>query len=237
MHLSTHYYAISLSEQTNALMEAFRDTIIDIRNGGFPVDTSPLKGESADHAGRRRHLCAMLRVVDRLFSVCYSHDPLRLVVCGEKELLDLFDSVTVHGDIIVGRIEGDYSTTSPHDLGKIVWPVVREAISGHMDDAMRYIEKASREDRAVCGLDAVSWSDQLEKGSTLLVEDDYHVRGSLHKTPESVKITPDIDVTGEFDDAVDAVVERMLAAGGNVVFTPGGSLKEYERIILICACF
>ncbi|HSG29272.1 MAG TPA: hypothetical protein VLA34_12385 [Candidatus Krumholzibacterium sp.] len=237
MRLSTHYYAISLSEQTNALMEAFRDTIIDIRNGGFPVVPSSLIRRNIGPGSRSEELCTMLRVVDRLFAVCYSHDPLGLVVCGEKELLDLFDSLTVHGDVIVGRIEGDYSATSPHDLGKIVWPVVREAISGHLDDVMQNIENASREDRTVCGLTAVSGSGRLEKGSTLLVEDDYHIRGGLQKTPESVKITPDVDVMGEIDDAVDAVIERMLAAGGNVVFTPGGSLKEYERIVLICACF
>lgn len=238
MHLSTHYYAISLSERSNALMEAFRDTIIDIHNGGFPVE-QPLSIDEnvGGPGGRRERLCEMLRVVDRLFGLCYRHDPLTLVVCGEKKLLDLFDSVTEHGEVILGRIEGDYSATSPRDLGKIVWPVVREAISGQLDSAMRQLENASREGRIVCGLTAVSRSDLIGEGATLLVEEDYHKRGSLRETPESLEISSDVDVMGEIDDAVDLVIERVLASGGNVIFTPGGSLDECERIVLICACF
>lgn len=233
MHLSTHYYVISLSERSNALYEAFRDTIIDIRNGGFPVEVSLQLLGAGDPNDREERLREAFRITDRLFGDCYRHDPLGLVVTGERSMLDIFDSVTAYGDIIIGHIEGDYGSTSLHDLGKIVWPVVREALSGLLDETIHDLEIATKEGRAVCGLAAVSQLEMAGVKATLVVENDYHIRGSIQKTAQSLEISQDVDVMQEIDDAVDAVIERVLESGGNVVFAPSGSLNTLERIVLL----
>ncbi len=233
MHLSTHYYIISLSERSNALFEAFRDTIIDIRNGGFPIELSPHVLEAVDSIDREERLREMLRIVDQHFGDSYRHDPLRLVVIGEKEMQDIFTSVTAYRSVIIGRIEGDYSTTSLHDLGKIAWPVVREAVSGLLDEAMRDLEIAAKARQTVCGLAAVSQMALAGVRATLLVEDDYHMRGSIQRTPQSLEISRDVDVMEELDDAVDMIIEKVLESGGNVVFAPSGSLHEMEKIVLL----
>jgi hypothetical protein len=67
----------------------------------------------------------------------------------------------------------------------------------------------------------------------LLVEEDYHVRGGLDRTGRSPAVTSMVDVRDALDDAVDAVIEKALAAGGRVVFTPDGSLAEWDRIALL----
>ena len=46
-------------------------------------------------------------------------------------------------------------------------------------------------------------------------------------------LSADVDIRDTIDDAVDAVIERVLEAGGNVVFTPPGSLRANERIVLL----
>ncbi|NIM20498.1 MAG: hypothetical protein GTO51_09750 [Candidatus Latescibacteria bacterium] len=231
--MSTHYYVISLSEHENALYEAFRDDVIDIRNGGFPVEVSLRASSAADSIDREERLREALRIVDQLFGDCYRHDPLGVVVTGKKELLDLFASVTAHRSVIVGRIEGDYSTTSLHDLGKIVWPIVKEAISGLLDEAMRDLEIAEKAGRTACGLDAVSQLAIAGVSATLIVEDDYHMRGSITRTSQSLEISQEVDVMEELDDAVDVVIEKVLESGGNVVFAPSGSLHRQGRIVLL----
>lgn len=233
MQRSIHYYVISLSERSNALFEAFRDTIIDIRNGGFPVELSPHVLDAVDAIDREERLREVLRIVDQHFGDCYRHDPLRLVVLGEKELQDMFTSVTAHRNAIVGRVEGDYSATSPHDLGKIVWPVVKEAVSGLLDEAMRDLETATKSRRTVHGLSAVSRLVMKGVRATLMVEDDYRMRGSIQRTPQSLEISRDVDVLEEMDDAVDMVIEKVLESGGNVVFAPNGSLHTLEKIVLL----
>lgn len=233
MHLSTHYYIISLSERTNALYEAFREDIIDIRNGGFPVEGPLGARNAADSTGREERLHEIIRIVDQCFGDCYRNDPLNVVVTGEKEMQRIFASTTGHRNAILGRVEGDYSATSLRDLGRIVWPVVKEAISGLVDEAMRSLEIAVKARRAVCGLNAVTHMAISGVSATLMVEDDYHVRGSITKTGQSLEISQDVNVMEEMDDAVDVVVDRVLERGGNVVFVPSGSLNEQGRIVLL----
>jgi len=230
---SRHYYVISLSTRANALLEAFRDTLIDIENGGFPVLPDESQRETADPQGRIGRLRDALRTVDRCFSVYQRQEPLNLVVVGEGELIRMFSSVTDHGDDVVGRIEGDYSATSLRDLGKIVWPLVRDAMSGMQERAMHDLEVARDHHTLISGIDSVVRSIGAARGATLLVEGDYHVRGSIYETDAQVTTSRDVYLTAAMDDIVDVVIEMTVAAGGHVVFLPNGALEELGRIALV----
>jgi hypothetical protein len=79
----------------------------------------------------------------------------------------------------------------------------------------------------------VTQSVESETGATLFVEEDYHVRGSIHETEQSLVYSRDVDIREVLDDAVDAIIEKVLETSGNVVFLDGGSLIEYQRIALL----
>jgi len=228
-----HYYVISLSKRANALFEAFRDTLIDIRNGGFPVERPTPIRDSVDMGDEDERLRETLGIVDDCFGRYYEQEPLKLVVVGESDMLSLFSSVTAHQDAILGRVLGEYSATSPHDLGKIVWPIVKEAMSGLQDRAMRDLEIAERKRQIAFGVDAVGRCASAGVGTTLLVEGDYHVRGSIEAVGQSFSVSQEVDVMEAMDDVVDLVIEKVLAVGGNVVFVPSGSLKRLNRIVLL----
>jgi hypothetical protein len=211
------------------LFEAFRDSLIDIKNQGFPVAAPAPISDSLDHDQLRE----LARTVDDCFGHYYTLDPLRLVVVGEKELLSAFSSVTAHGTAVIGCIEGDHTATTARDLGQIVWPVVKEALSGVLDDAMRDLEASATREQMASGLEAVAQLANKGAGTTLLVEDGYYVRGSIVGTNQTPVISPEVDVREAIDDAVDAVIEKVLESGGNVVFTPSGSLSDWNQIVLL----
>jgi hypothetical protein len=226
MALHCHYYVLSLGMETSVLFEAFRDQLVDIQNQGFPVTRPPGPLESGS-------LTDLARKVDGCLAHYHEPDPLGVVVVGSERLLSAFAAVTVHGPAVIGRIPGDYTATSPRDLGQIVWPVVKTAMSGETKRALRNLVRAEAAGRTVRGLEAVA--GRVRKGSRgiLLVEEDYHVRGGLDRTGRSPAVTSLVDVRDALDDAVDAVIEKALAAGGHVVFTPNGSLAEWGRIALL----
>ncbi|HMB71392.1 MAG TPA: hypothetical protein VKU85_18940, partial [bacterium] len=87
--------------------------------------------------------------------------------------------------------------------------------------------------RIAAGLDDVVRAADRDARGTLLVEDDYHLRGSVRKTNGPSMVTPDVDVRDSIDDAVDAVIERVLGSEGHVVFLPTGTLGDGERIVLL----
>lgn len=235
MRFSTHYYVISLSSRTAQLYEAFRDALIDVQNRGFPLEaptaSTPPDGrtESTDQDERLR---AFLRTADECFGHHYELEPMNVVVAGEKDLQGVFVSVTTHRAAIAGCVDGDFSATSPRDLGKIVWPVVKEAMAGSRERALRDLETVP-DPQKICGLETVVRRVNEAAGATLLVEEDYHVRGSISEADGSAAILPNVDVRDEIDDVVDMLVEKVLGFGGNVIFVPSGLLSERGRIVLL----
>ena len=234
MQAGPHYYVISLSKRGNAFHEAFRDTLIEIENGGFPVMPA--------HAGDREGpgddgewIRDALKAVDQCFAAYHRSEPLKLVLVGEETVLSTFSSLSRHLDAVVGRVVGDFSGTSLRDLGKIVWPLVKDAMSGLHGRAMRELEVASQQRRLVYGLDAVSKSIFVARGATLLVETGFHRRGSIYEEGDSLQLTDEVDVAATMDDIVDVVIERTVAAGGYVVFMPDEMLKALGRIALLLA--
>jgi hypothetical protein len=228
--LSTHYYVLSLGTGTCSLFEAFRDLLIEVENQGFPVTTVTDRTPGPVDTG---HLRKIVRAADECFGHYYLPEPLSLVLVGDGDIRDAFLSVTSYGDAVIGRVDGDHSATSSRDLGQIVWPVVKEAMSGILEDVMCELEVQEQKRGSFSGIEAVARAVKAGERGTLLVDDDYHLRGSIGKTDQLPIISPDIDVREVIDDAVDAIIDKVLEAGGRVVFAPGGSLAARDRIVLI----
>ncbi len=231
--LTTHYYVLSLSEHTSRLYEAFRDTLIDIQNKEFPIESSEVPRGPIDTAPNNGGLPKFIRTTDQHFDHYFGQDPLRLVVVGESKYLSIFGSVTSHQDALIGVVEGDHTATSPHDLGKIVWPIVKEVIAGTRKNAMHDLEAAENSRNVVSGIDAVAHSAGSGKGDTLYVEEDYHIKGGIRETDHSLIRPKDLDIQEAIDDAVDAIIAKVLEEGGNVIFLTSGSLARLQRIALV----
>jgi hypothetical protein len=230
MQRSIHYYVLSLSKQTNRLYEGFRDKLIDIQNNKFPLENSI---DASNPASKDTQLRKFFNQTDKHFAHFYEQDPLRLVVVGEKSNLAIFEALATHGDALIGKVEGDYTATSSHDLGMIVWPVVKDAIAGVKKNAMRDLARASKAKKVVSGIDAVAQHVETETDATLYVEEDYHVKGSLRKSDQSLIISKHVNLLEVIDDVVDLTIEKVLKMGGAVIFLSSGSLMKLERIALI----
>jgi hypothetical protein len=190
----------------------------------------PAAGTSGPANDERMRKAAF--AVDECFSCYYISEPLSLVLVGDKDIHAAFLSLTAYRDAVIGMVEGDHTTTSSRDLGQIVWPVVKEAMSGILDDVLRDLEIQGEKRESAYGIEAVARSVKKGERGTLLVEDGYHMRGSIGKTDRFPIISSDIDVREVVDDAVDAIIDKVLENGGKVVFTPGGSLAGRDRIVL-----
>lgn len=229
MQLSIHYYVLSLSKNMSRLYEGFRAKLIDIDDGKFPLKSAQVNNPDS----RDTKLQKFCRLTDQHFAHYFKQDPLRLVLIGETSTLAMFEALKTRQDILIGTVPGDYSVTSTHDLGQIVWPVVKQAIAGMKKNAMRELAMALRMKKIVAGIDAVGLSAETELGSTLYVEEDYHLKGSIHKTDKSFIISKHIDISEVIDDVVDIIIEKVLRTGGTVIFLDNGSLTQFGRIALI----
>ena len=233
MKLTTHYYVLSLSERTSRLYEAFRDTLIDIRNKEFPIESSGGMSDPVEPARGNSPLREFIRTADQHFDHYFRQDPLRLVVVGDEKSLAIFGSVTSHRDVVIGTVEGDYAATTPHDLGKIVWQIVKELMAGTGKRARHDLDTAESSQSVTSGIDAVARLAGSGRGGTLFVEEDYRMKGGIRETDHSLIMPKDLDVLEVMDDAVDVIIEKVLEKDGRVVFLESGSLTKLERIALV----
>jgi hypothetical protein len=231
--LSIHYYVLSLSEQKSRLYEGFRDQLIDIQNTNFPFQFSVDSGAYVKPGAKDTQFKKFLGDTDRRFAHYFRQDPLRFVAVGEKRNLAVFEALTAHQKVLIGTVEGDYGSTSPQDLGKIVWHLVKEAMAGTDQKAMHDLATAMNVKKVISGIDAVAESVEKETGSILFVEEDYHLKGSIRKKDHSQIITRHANLWTVIDDVVDLIIEKVLGMGGSVVFLKSGSLIKLERIALI----
>lgn len=219
MKLSTHYYVLSLSEGTNRLYEAFRESLVDIRNTWFPFGS---KNSASSPALNDAQLRTMLQTVDHHFAHYFEQDPLGVVIAGTERHQSAFAALTAYSGVIIGRIEGDHSTTTSRDLGNIVWPIVKSVMAGAGDKVTRELEGAVLANNVAVGIGAVTESANSGIATTLLVENGLRVK-SLRSTM----------LMDDGDNVVDDVIEKVLGLGGSVVFVEDGSLRNYEHIALI----
>jgi len=233
MPRSIHYYVLSLSERISRLYEGFRNKLIDIQDTNFPFESSSDAGNPVKPDFKDIQLREFSRQTDQHFAHYYEQDPLRLVLVGEKKNLAIFKALMTHQDVLIGMVEGNYLKTSPHDLGMIVWPVVKHSVAGADKNAMQDLAKAVKVNKVVSGIDAVGQFVETKTGSTLYVEDDYHVKGSIRKTDHSLIISKHVNLLEVIDDVVDVFIEKVLQMGGTVIFLNSGSLITFERIALI----
>jgi hypothetical protein len=230
MQPSIHYYVLSLSEKTSRLYEGFRDRLIDIQNTNFPFESFI---DAGNLASKDTQLREYFYQTEQRFAHYFGQDPLRLVVVGERRNISIFEALNTHRGIIIGTIEGNYLMTSPHDLGKIVWPIVKEVMAGANKNAMRDLATAAKVKRVVSGIDAVGQTVETETSSTLYVEENYHIKGSIRQADHSLILSKHVDILEAIDDVVDVFIEKVLKMGGNVIFLHSGSLMKHKRIALI----
>ena len=226
---SMHYYVLSFNMKVSKLYEGFRDKLIDIEDGQFPLEISKISNSLSDDTRLRKFIGR----VDRHFSHYYEQEPLRLILVGEKSNLTRFETLSARSDIVIGKVDGDYIATTPRDLGKIVWPIVKEVLAGTNKNAMHELEMAIRENKVISGINAVGLSAGTSHVSTLYVEEDYHVKGSIREADQSLIISKHVDMWEVIDDVVDVVIEKVLKTGGTVIFLTSGSLTNLKRIALI----
>jgi Bacterial archaeo-eukaryotic release factor family 3 len=234
MQLSIHYYVLSLTKRRSRLYEGFRDTLIDIQNTGFPFEAPSRPSEHYKLLSKLERLGEFLSETDQHFERYFAQDPLWMVLVGERKMLSIFKSTMSHGHALMGELEVDYSAVSTSDLGKIVWSVVKKALAGSNDRALDELQAAAETKTIVIGFDAVGRAVQSGiVSSSLFVEEDYHLRGSIREADGALVLSPHVDVSDVIDDAVDLIVEKVLSQGGNVVFLESNTMTKFQKIALI----
>ena len=241
LNRTPRYWVLALSEKPTRLFEATRESFTEITADGFPVNHGGAGGSTALPKSPNINVSAyrdeshrqFFRHVDDLLKPFMADDALPLAVVGVDRYLAFFDEVSAHKSHIVAKLTGSHDKTAAHDLGQLVWPLVEEGLAARREVHLQTLEKALGE-RKFASTIGEAWRMAHEgRGRLLLVEEDFHYPARLDET--GLILTPADDPTAPdvLDDAVDDLIEMVLAKQGEVVFVENGRLADHQRVSLV----
>lgn len=233
-------YRVLLLSHTVRLYDAWT-TVLDERTAKpFPMVHRGAGGASKLPGGPGVNRSAVrddahrkfFKTVDDAVEAVQKANPLPLIVAGVERNLAFYREVTRQSAAVVGMLAGNYDTTAPTALGKLVWPVFQTGATGRRTDALVQLDSAVGVNRHASGIDQVWRAAVSGKCKTLLVEKDFKYPADV--SPDGDRLMP---YTGKgaaaFDDAVDEAIERVMETGGEVFFYDPGTLDVHQRIAAV----
>lgn len=241
MNRTPRYWVLVLSEKPTRLYEATRDDLIEIQDGGFPITHEGPGGEQSLPGGfgikksayRDEYHRKFFRQIDAALKPFLTDDPLPLAVVGVDRFLAFFKEVTDYKDSLITTLQGSHDKTSPHELGKLIWPLVKDALAEQRQQVLSELDKAVGERKTASTIGEVWRMAKQGRGHLLLVEEDFHFPGKVDGTGRHLTPADDVNSPDVLDDAVDEIIETVLSKQGRVIFFENGQLETHQRIALI----
>jgi hypothetical protein len=176
-----------------------------------------------------------LRYVDTGLDIILKAYSLPLFVIGTDKTLEHFNKITRHQHNISGFIHGDYDDAGELLIREIIAPYVADWKKVIEDNLLLRLQAAREAHKLAKGIKDVWKHAACGKGRLLVVEKNYMV-AAVHGDAEEILYEDELPVADHsllIKDAVDDVIEKVLAAGGDVEFVEEGMLSGYEHIALI----
>ena len=233
-------YRVLVLGHTVRLFDAWTDILEEHRGKPFPLEHGGAGGASKLPGGQGINRSAVrddkqstfFKSVDDALAVLHKSNPLPLIVVGVERNLAFFDEVTAHKSAIVGLLSGNHERSSPSELGKLVLPIFEAGATGQRTQALVQLDSAVDANRNSSGLAQVWRAAVVGKVKTLLVEKDFHEAANVNE--EGDELLPyTVEGAAALDDAVDEVIERVMALGGEVFFYQPGDLDVHRKIAAI----
>ena len=143
-------YRVLVLGHSVRLFEAWTTVLEEQTAGGFPLQHAGLAGKRKRPGGvgvdrsaiEDDALRSFFRSADEALTPLHKAQPLPLVVVGALRNLAFFREVTRHAGEISGMLAGNHEKTAPHELGKLVWPVLEQGATARRTDALVQLDQA-----------------------------------------------------------------------------------------------
>jgi len=240
LNRSPSYRVLVLTEKPTRLFDATTNVLTEYTTKPFPMVHKGPGGATRLPGGQGINRSAVrdeshrqfFRKVDEALGVIQKTEHLPVVVVGVERYLAFYQEVTKDPDAIVGVVAGSYDDPNPTALGKLVWPVFKLGATLRRTRALARLNEAVSVNRHASGIDQV-WRAAFEKRcQILLVETGFEHPADL--SPQGDRLLPyGGRGAAALDDAVDEVIEMVIADGGEVFFYDPGVLDLHQGIAAV----
>ncbi|EKQ66916.1 hypothetical protein OsccyDRAFT_4728 [Leptolyngbyaceae cyanobacterium JSC-12] len=236
MHRSLRYWVLLLSQASTRLFAGTGETLEEVQDQTFPIQmtgpgaTAPLPYHADSSYLDDRHR-RFFQQVDSAFSTYAKDEVLPLIVGGVDRQISFFREVSEYRSAIAGTLTGNFDRITIPELTPQVWELMQTVREAQRSNALQELDNAISTQKVVFTIEEVWRLAQDGRGKLLLVEKNYHIPAIVTDDGrlESVDQPGGVEV---MDDAVDEIIEAVLAKGGDVVIVNDDSLAEQQHIAL-----
>lgn len=237
LHRELRYWVLLLSQSSTRLLAGTGETLEEVADQNFPMpmtgpgatEALPYDSDSSYLDDRHRRF---FQQVDSAFAAYTGNEDLPLVVGGVDRQISFFKEVSQYASAIVGTLSGNLDRATIHELTPQVWEIMQSVRATQRADALQELDAAVGAQKVVSTIEEVWRLAHEGRGKRLLVEKSYHVPAIVADNG-GLELVDQVGGTEVMDDAVDEIIEAVLAKGGNVVLVEDGALSNYQQIALI----
>lgn len=232
MNRSPLYWLTVLSESGTRLFIAQKEQLHEVKAYGFPMNVggeaaSANPSQDISHV-RDQIMTDLMRQVGAGVDEALKNIPAPVVVAGVDRNLGHYKDGAANQDDVLLYVAGGYHENSEHELGKLLWPEVKDALAASRNRIMDDLGNAKGNNRFLSGLNEC-WQAALDgRVATLVVGEDLSIPATVSEDGRQVNPIDDASAAGEdaYADIIDELVEQVMASDGKVVFVDAGALQE-----------
>ncbi|WP_322877195.1 AOC03_06830 family ribosome hibernation factor [Pseudocalidococcus azoricus] len=237
LHRAERYWLLLLSQGETRLIAGTGETLEEITDEAFPMvmsgpgATSPLPYHADSSYLDDRHR-QFFQQVDQALANYAEGESLPLILGGVVRQISFFQEVSQYAAAVAGTITGNFDKASLSELAPQVYPIFQSIRETRRSQSLEELAAAVDAQRVVSTI-GEAWRFAHEgRGKTLLVEKNYHEPATVCEAGR-LELAAEPGGVGIMDDAVDEIIEVILAKGGDVQFVEDGALALHQKIALI----
>lgn len=237
LNRSTQYWVLSLSEKFTRLYSGTRDHLVELKGNSFPMvfegpgGTEPMPGgygvEKSSYLDERHK--NFFREVAKAFGKTAGPEPAPLVLAGVDRFIAFYNEVCDHPQIIAGTLTGNHDHTPLSELSRPAWEMMEKHQTRFHTQLLEELDSMAAAKKHAGGIDDCWKAAREGRVARLLVEDDFMYPAILGQNG-TLSPVADSTLPGVIDDAVDELLEAVIAKGGRIYFLKKGLLSGFGSI-------
>lgn len=226
LHRTPRHLVLLLTPNRARLFEGLGDELDEVLVG-FPV-----RGPGAGAPQATQQWTAFAATVDHALGRYLADSPAPLVLAGDSRSLSTMLRCSRNLRRLAGTLPGTWHDTDTAQLVDQVRPLLLAYLRTRQLEALSLLTTREWEGRAVTGLQHIWTAARSAPVEMLAVEQDHFAPARISTDRTLIMGAQDLDAHGVLDDAVDEIIDMVLARGGWVALVDSGTLTAQGHMVL-----
>ncbi|MET7398538.1 hypothetical protein ABZS66_34130 [Dactylosporangium sp. NPDC005572] len=240
MHRAPNHLVLAFDTARATLLYTAGDAVLPALTAAFPMHAPPRRRHRGrGHADRQCRTGRrtgtdddFYRQVDAALGAYLRWHPAPLVLVGSDWALGAFQRVSLNTDRVAGVVRGNVNNASAAHLATRTRAALDTYLGRRRDETLALIARRAAAGRVASGVPAAWYAARTIAPEVLAVDESLFYPARISDDGDTLNLADDVEHPDVTDDAVDELIELVLARGGWIAMTGPGTLDRHDGVAL-----